>query len=45
MFGHHVVLLALQKPGHRNIFTVVRPNTGGCTGLQAALVRLDKRVV
>jgi len=30
MFGSHVVLLALQKPGHRNSFTIVRPNTGVC---------------
>jgi hypothetical protein len=28
MFGAHVVLLALQKPGLRNLFTVLRPNTG-----------------
>jgi hypothetical protein len=28
MFGSHVVLLALQKPGLRNFFTVLRPNTG-----------------
>jgi hypothetical protein len=30
MFGHSIVLLALQKPGHKNFFTVVRPNTGAC---------------
>jgi hypothetical protein len=23
-----MVLLALQKPGHRNMFTLLRPNTG-----------------
>jgi hypothetical protein len=28
MFGTHVVLLALQRPGLRNAFTIVRPNTG-----------------
>jgi hypothetical protein len=28
MFGRHVVLLALQKPGGRNIFNILRPNTG-----------------
>lgn len=28
MFGSHLVLLALQKPGQKNMFTIVRPNTG-----------------
>jgi hypothetical protein len=28
MFGRHVVLLALQKPGARNMFNILRPNTG-----------------
>lgn len=28
MFGTHLVLLALQKPGHKNIYSLVRPNTG-----------------
>lgn len=33
MFGSHLVLLALQKPGQKNMLTIVRPNTGeheGC---------------
>jgi hypothetical protein len=29
MFGAHMVLLALQKPGAKNMFTLIRPNTGG----------------
>ena len=28
MFGAHMVLLAVQKPGQKNIFSVCRPNTG-----------------
>jgi hypothetical protein len=28
MFGTHLVLLALQKPGQKNLFSMVRPNTG-----------------
>jgi hypothetical protein len=28
MFGSHMVLLAAQKPGQKNIFSVCRPNTG-----------------
>eukprot|EP00775_Hariotina_reticulata_P007699 gene7699-7898_t len=28
MFGNHSVLLALQKPGQKSTFTIVRPNTG-----------------
>ncbi|KAF6265497.1 hypothetical protein COO60DRAFT_1623874 [Scenedesmus sp. NREL 46B-D3] len=28
MFGTHLVLLALQKPGQKNLFSLVRPNTG-----------------
>lgn len=27
-FGAHAVLLALQKPGQKNLFTIIRPNTG-----------------
>jgi hypothetical protein len=32
MFGAHMVLLALQKPGAKNMFTIVRPNTGARRG-------------
>ncbi|WIA22798.1 hypothetical protein OEZ86_009751 [Tetradesmus obliquus] len=28
MFGSHLVLLALQKPGQKHLFSLVRPNTG-----------------
>ncbi|KAF8066309.1 strawberry notch-like protein [Scenedesmus sp. PABB004] len=28
MWGSSLVLLALQKPGHKGLFTIVRPNTG-----------------
>ena len=28
MFGRHMTLLALQKPGAPNYFSVLRPNTG-----------------
>uniref|UniRef100_A0A383VKE6 UBA domain-containing protein n=1 Tax=Tetradesmus obliquus TaxID=3088 RepID=A0A383VKE6_TETOB len=28
MFGSHLVLLALQKPGQKHMFSLVRPNTG-----------------
>jgi hypothetical protein len=33
MFGTYVVLLALQKPGSKNAFTILRPNTGVCVWL------------
>lgn len=36
MFGAHVVLLALQKPGLRHLFTVLRPNTGRLSQLVEA---------
>lgn len=39
MFGSFVVLLALQKPGLRNSFTIVRPNTGKREGAGLALDR------
>jgi hypothetical protein len=32
MFGTHLVLLALQKPGQKNLFSLVRPNTGNVPG-------------
>lgn len=32
MFGAHMVMLALQKPGQKNIYSLVRPNTGGWVG-------------
>jgi hypothetical protein len=28
MFGTHLVLLALQKPGQKNLFSLVQRNTG-----------------
>ena len=28
MFGRHMTLLALKKPGAQNYFSLVRPNTG-----------------
>ena len=28
MFGRHMTLLALKKPGSQNYFSLVRPNTG-----------------
>ena len=28
MFGRHMTLLALKKPGVQNYFSLVRPNTG-----------------
>lgn len=28
MFGRNMTLLALQKPGAPNFFTILRPNTG-----------------
>jgi hypothetical protein len=32
MFGTHLVLLALQKPGQKHLFSLVRPNTGAAAG-------------
>jgi hypothetical protein len=32
MFGRSMCLLALQKPGARNLFSICRPNTGGWVG-------------
>jgi hypothetical protein len=40
MFGTHLVLLALQKPGLKNLFSLVRPNTG--EALHAALSLVDR---
>ena len=37
MFGRHMTLLALQKPGAPNCFSILRPNTG--EGLQDMVVR------
>ena len=28
MFGRHMTLLALKKPGSQNYYSLVRPNTG-----------------
>lgn len=28
MFGAHLVMLAIQKPGQKNVYSLVRPNTG-----------------
>lgn len=33
MFGVHVVMLALQKPGLKNAFSILRPNTGWLVGV------------
>jgi hypothetical protein len=46
MLGTHLVLLALQKPGQKNLFSLVRPNTGNlCTVCLACNVKVLLDVV
>ena len=38
IFGQRMCLLAVQKPGQANVFSITRPNTGGTDGVKRGQV-------